>query len=275
LKQINIAPQTLTRRVVILHHSSNSGFVGSCNDAFFVAGENDVILVNSDAVVGPQWYERMCAAAASSSLVATVSSLTNHGTILSVPNIDRPSPQLPDHLTPDTAAEVVAQMSAHLLPTIPTAVGHCTLITRKALNAVGGFDVTFGRGYGEEVDFSQRAIRLGFKHICADDVFVFHRGNGSFGVELTSQQEANNAIVNARYPWFENSVKCAMGDLSSPLQASLSRASVAMRGLWVAIDGRALGPTLMGTQQVIIDDPMNQLRTQALRLGYYDRFSFE
>jgi GT2 family glycosyltransferase/glycosyltransferase involved in cell wall biosynthesis len=253
LKQISVAPQTFTRRVVILHHSSNSGFVGSCNDAFIAAGENDVILVNSDAVVGPQWYERMCAAAASSSLVASVSSLTNHGTILSVPNIDRPSPQLPDHLTPDTAAEVVAQMSAHLLPTIPTAVGHCTLITRKALNAVGGFDVTFGRGYGEEVDFSQRAIRLGFKHICADDVFVFHRGSGSFGLELTSQQKANDAIVNARYPWFENSVKNMIGDLSSPLHTSLSRASVAMRGLWVAIDGRSLGPTLMGTQQVIIE----------------------
>lgn len=253
LKAINIAPRTLTRKVVILHHPANSGFVGSCNDAFDAAGENDVILVNSDAVVGPQWFERMCAAAASSSLIATVSSLTNHGTILSVPNIDRPSPQLPDHLTPDTAAEVVAQMSANLRPTIPTAVGHCTLITRKALNAVGGFDTTFGRGYGEEVDFSQRAIRLGFKHICADDVFVFHRGSGSFGAELTSHQEANNKIVQGRYPWFDAWVQNVMGDLSAPLHTSLSRASVAMRGLWVAIDGRALGPTLMGTQQVIIE----------------------
>jgi GT2 family glycosyltransferase len=253
LKIVNIAPRTLTRRVVILHHSSNSGFVGSCNDAFYVAGDNDVILVNSDAVVGAEWFERMTAAASSSSLIATVSTLTNHGTILSVPNIDRPSPQLPDHLTPASASAMVAKFSANLLPTIPTAVGHCTLITRKALNAAGGFDTTFGRGYGEEVDFSQRVLRLGFKHICADDVFVFHRGSGSFGVELTSQQEVNNRIVQARYPWFETWVQNLMGDMSSPLHTSLSRASVALRGLWVAIDGRALGPTLMGTQQVIIE----------------------
>ena len=253
LKNVSIAPQSMSRLVVILHHSANSGFVGSCNDAFEVVGDNDVILVNSDVIVGPQWYERMCEASASSNLVATVSSLTNHGTILSVPNIDRPSPQLPDHHTPETAAEVVAQFSAKLRPTIPTAVGHCTLITRKALNAVGGFDTTFGRGYGEEVDFSQRAVRLGFKNICADDVFVFHRGSGSFGSELTSNQEKNNKIVHARYPWYESWVENLTADINAPIHTSLTRASVALRGLWVAIDGRALGPTLMGTQQVIIE----------------------
>lgn len=253
LKSINLSPLAMNRLVVVLHHQKNSGFVGSCNDAFEATGRNDVILVNSDVIVGPEWYERLVDASQSSSLIATVSTLTNHGTILSVPSIDRPSPQLPDYLTPVTASEVVAKFAASIRPTIPTAVGHCTLITRKALNAVGGFDPIFGRGYGEEVDFSQRCVRLGFKHICADDVFVFHRGSGSFGSELVSHQQENNKIVSGRYPWYESWVTNLVNDLSSPLHTALTRAAVAMRGLWVAIDGRALGPTLMGTQQVIIE----------------------
>jgi GT2 family glycosyltransferase len=241
------------RLVVILRHKINSGFVGSCNDAFAATNSNDVILVNSDVVVGAEWYDRLIEAAASSSLIATVSTLTNHGSILSVPDINRPSPQLPGHLTPDTAAEVVAKYALRIRPTITTAIGHCTYIRRDALDAVGGFDTAFGRGYGEEVDFSQRAIRLGFKHICADDVFTFHRGSGSFGSELSTSQQENEKLVVARYPWYEHWNNALEADLQSPLAVALTRASIALRGLTVAIDGRALGPTLMGTQQVIIE----------------------
>lgn len=245
--------QTEARQIVVFHHESNTGFVGSCNDAFQIAEPNDVILVNSDVIVGPQWYDRLCDAAGSSSLIASVSTLTNHGTILSVPNFNSPSPQLPAHLTPDTAAEVVAQYSLRIRPTISTAIGHCTYIRRIALDAVGGFDVVFGRGYGEEVDFSQRAIRLGFKHICADDVFTYHRGSGSFSAEKSTSQKENEEIVLARYPWYEHWNRVLEKDAHSPLSVALVRASIALRGLTIAVDGRVLGPTLMGTQQVVIE----------------------
>lgn len=253
LEALLYAGQIRQRQILIFRHQLNTGFVGSCNDAFDIAKPNDVILVNSDVIVGPEWYERLCDAANSSSLIATVSTLTNHGTILSVPNFNQPLPQLPPHLTPDSAAEVVAQYSLRIRPTISTAIGHCTYIRRIAIDAVGKFDITFGRGYGEEVDFSQRAIRLGFKHICADDVFTFHRGSGSFGNEKTTSQLDNEKIVHARYPWYVHWNQVQQKDVYSPLSVALVRAAIGLRGLTVAIDGRALGPTLMGTQQVIIE----------------------
>jgi GT2 family glycosyltransferase len=253
LSQLRDAATVGERLVVVLCHKTNSGFVGSCNDAFAATNSNDVILVNSDVVVGAEWYDRLKDAAASSSLIATVSTLTNHGSILSVPDVNRPSPQLPAHLSPDSAAESVARHALRIRPTISTAVGHCMYIRREALDAIGGFDTAFGRGYGEEVDFSQRAIRLGFKHICADDVFTFHRGSGSFGSELSATQQENEKIVVARYPWYEHWNQALRADVQSPLAVVLARASIALRGLTVAIDGRALGPTLMGTQQVIIE----------------------
>ena len=39
--------------VVILHLEKNQGFIGACNSAFEATGNNDVILVNSDVIVGP------------------------------------------------------------------------------------------------------------------------------------------------------------------------------------------------------------------------------
>ena len=250
---VRTASEQIDRTVLILHHAINSGFVGSCNDAFEAAGSRDVVLVNSDVIVGPGWLEGLSDAAYSSNVIATASSLTNHGTLLSVPQIHRPVPQLPGNHTPDSAAEVVAQWSRRARPTIPTAVGHCVYIKRKALDLVGGFDTAFGRGYGEEVDFSQRCVAMGMRHVCADDVFTFHRGGGSFGSELTSQQADNEKIVQGRHPWYPSWVQTVENDDFSALTSALVRASIALRGMSVAIDGRALGPDLMGTQQVIIE----------------------
>ena len=252
-ESVRTTSQHTSRQVLILHHATNSGFVGSCNDAFEAAGTRDVVLVNSDVIVGPQWLERLHDAAYSSNVIATASSLTNHGTLLSVPQLYRPSPQLPGNHTPDTAAEVVAQWSRRTRPTIPTAVGHCVYIKRRALDLVGGFDTIFGRGYGEEVDFSQRCVAMGLRHVCADDVFTFHRGGGSFGSELTSQQAENERIVQGRHPWYSTWVQTVERDAYNSLTAALVRAAISLRGMSIAVDGRALGPDLMGTQQVIIE----------------------
>ena len=112
----------------------------------------------------------------SSDTIATATTLTNHGTILSVPHRNRPVTTLLDGMTPDEAARRVAGASQQLRPTIPTAIGHCFYIRRRALDLVGPFDLAFDPGYGEEVDFSQRALAHGFRHIVADDVFTYHRG---------------------------------------------------------------------------------------------------
>ena len=239
--------------VIILHRQSNGGFVAACNDAFEAAGDSDVILVNSDVVVGPEWSERLTAAAKSSSLIATASTLTNHGSILSVPNRNRPDDRLPKGMHPDDVARLVAEASLGLRPTIPTAIGHCVYVKRAVLELIGGFDTVFGTGYGEEVDFSQRAVKAGYRHVCADDVFTFHRGGSSFGEGATEQQLHNESIVNARYPWYRHWVVRASTDPYSPLALALDRARVAITGLSIAIDGMCLGSHWSGTQSVTLE----------------------
>lgn len=235
------------RAVVLVDMLRNSGFAAGCNVAKdFTTG--DVAVVNSDVVVGPEWFDRIREAAHSSSIIATASSLTNYGTILSIPVRNRPDLRTPRGMSVEIAAERVARQSRQVRPRIPVAVGHCMYIKRAAFNLVGGFDESFGLGYGEEVDFSLRLSGLGMQHVCADDVYVFHKGSASFGSD-NPLQAANNIVIDRRYPWYSTLVTSVAEDRHSPLENALRNARIALGSPRVAIDARCLGSVWAGTQQ--------------------------
>lgn len=240
----------LLRTVLLVRHNSNRGFVGAVNAAFGNTGSRDVVVVNSDVIVGAEWFERLRRAAFSDSVVATASPLTNRGSILSVPAHG----DFPETMTVGEAADAVAAKSWRLYPRLPTAVGHCTYFRRHALDVVGFLDLAFAPGYSEEVDLSQRAIAAGFQHVCADDVFVYHRRGASFGdsPEKRQRQDNHHTIIRRRYPYYEAWVTSVEGDQRSPLSCSLLTATCALRGLSIGIDATTLHPTPMGTQRVAL-----------------------
>jgi GT2 family glycosyltransferase/glycosyltransferase involved in cell wall biosynthesis len=240
------ASGTLHHRVVYLRQPLNVGFVANVNAAFGVLTPADVVILNSDVVVGPEWLERMRDAAYSDTNIATASALTNHGTILSVPERNNPMPRLPDGTDAETAARAVAETSPRLRPRIPTAIGHCMYIRRDAIELVGKFDEAFSPGYGEEVDFSQRCIARGLSNVAADDVFVFHRGAGSF--RSTVLRDEHETIIQSRYPFYVDTVRAAARERTGPLPRALSSARAAIKPLSVTIDARFLGRTITGTQ---------------------------
>lgn len=241
-------------RVVLYLREVNVGFVHSCNEAFKIAAGRDVVLVNSDVVVGPEWLERMIGAARSSNTVATVSTLTNHGTILSLPVRNAPGP-MPEGLTVADAARRIAAAATQTRPVIPTAVGHCMYISRTALDVLGGFDPIFSPGYGEEVDFSQRAAAHGLLNVLADDVFVFHRGSASFGTSPQKQlmQDAHEKLINERHPLYAPLMQHASTVTRTSFANALSRARRALTGISVVVDGFCLGPQMMGTQRFVLE----------------------
>jgi hypothetical protein len=162
---------------------------------------------------------------------------------------NHPVRDLPRHLSVDEAARRVAAGSLRLRPQIPTGVGHCLLIRRTVLDLIGPFDETFAPGYGEEVDFCQRAVAHGFRHVAADDVFTFHQGGASFGrrAEVLARRARNEDLVRARYPWFEAWVRRAELDRASPLALATAAARRSLLGLTVGIDALCLGPDSSGT----------------------------
>ena len=173
---------------------------------------------------------------------------------MSVPHRNQPVPQLPQGLTPERVAASVKQASLYLRPDIPTCVGHCVYIRRSSIELVGVFDLGFSPGYEEEVDFSQRCLLHGMRHVVADDVFVFHRHAGSFGTgqEAMRRRAQNHSIIAQRYPYYDAWVERVARDTTTPLAHALTVARSAIQGMSATIDGRCLGQSLTGTQLVTL-----------------------
>ena len=231
-----------------IEHEQNLGFVAGCNEAFELVAPADVLLLNSDCVVAEGWLQQIRAVAASDPRIATVSALTNSGSVISVPERNTPVGKLAGGLSLEETARRVRDAAQGTAPQIPTAIGHCVLIKRSALDLVGNFDPIFSPGYGEEVDFSLRCVAAGLKNVVADDVFVLHHGGVSFSAASEALVEQHNEILFDRYPWFETSVSVATRGSAGPLDAALLRASTSLRKMRVTVDGSSLSGNFTGTR---------------------------
>jgi GT2 family glycosyltransferase/glycosyltransferase involved in cell wall biosynthesis len=240
----------LEHELTYLRQPANLGFPGNVNAAFAAAAPADVIVLNSDCVVAAGWLQGMRRAARSDALVATASALTNHGTILSVPDRNTPRPGLPQEQDLAHIAGAVLNQALRLYPHLPTAVGHCVYVRRHALELVGDFDLAFSPGYGEEVDFSQRCLLHGLVHVAADDVFVLHHSGGSFSEDgqRSPVQDEHERIIDARYPYYQRAQTAASTASLGRLPRAIGAARRAIKGLTVTIDARCLGPLVTGTQ---------------------------
>lgn len=172
------------RGVRILRNPERRGFVASVNIGMSHRNEgppNDVVLLNSDAIVSAGWLEKLRAAAYSSPEIATVTPFSNAATICSLPRF-LASNTLPVGETIESFARRIEQRSARSYPRLPTGVGVCLFLKRRALDELGLFDErAFGLGYGEESEWCQRALKEGWRHVLDDATFVYHEGHQSFG----------------------------------------------------------------------------------------------
>jgi len=163
----------------VLRNEQRGGFVVAANRGMRES-TTDVVLLNSDTIVTPGWLEKLIDAAYSSGDVATVTPLSNHATLCSVPRGFEEN-LLPSGFDAASFAALVEKVSERSYPRIPTGVGVCLYIRRAALDDVGFFDEKhFGLGYGEENDFCMRALARGWLHIADDATFIFHAGHRSF-----------------------------------------------------------------------------------------------
>ncbi len=190
-----------TRAIEVLVNPERRGFVASVNRGMALS-DRDVILLNSDTVVTPRWVEKMQEAACSSPEVATVTPFSNHATICSLPE-PLGENAVPAGYTIDSFARLIEERSLRAYPRLPTGVGFCLYVKRRALDELGPFDeAAFGAGYGEEVDFCLRAAGRGFVHLLDDATFVYHAGQKSFGRRRKRRVEAGHRVIRRRHPDF-------------------------------------------------------------------------
>jgi hypothetical protein len=110
------------------------------------------------------------------------------------------------------------EVAPPLYPELPTAVGFCMAIARRAVDRVGLFDeARFGRGYGEENDFSLRARAAGLRNVLCDDVYVAHAGGRSFGPLGLRPDETSMQRLLDRHPGYLETVQAFIAE--DPLAA--------------------------------------------------------
>lgn len=177
--------------MTLQRQDENLGFLATCNRAMaapltlgetsspLAAGEGAaqpssdyVLLLNSDVLVAPGWLGRLLACAEADPCIAAVNPLSNRAD-----NIDLPMAPGASYLAMN---QFLAAERSGRFHDVVTGVGFCLLLRRSALNQVGWFDPIYGHGYCEESDLCMRLTTAGFRTVVAEDVYVYHRGGGSF-----------------------------------------------------------------------------------------------
>jgi GT2 family glycosyltransferase len=194
-------------RVCLLHNESNRGFTATANRGIGTAGAADVVLLNADTEVGPNWLQGLRRAAYASADVGTATAVSDNAGAFAVPELEQANP-LPACWTFDESARALWQQAGLAYPCLPTGNGFCLYIRRAVIDAVGLLDeAAFAQGYGEENDFCQRAARHGFRHLIAGNVLVKHARSQSFGEERRiALGRAGMAVLRERYRDYENEV---------------------------------------------------------------------
>lgn len=191
--------------VILAENDCNIGFVRSVNRGLSMSS-NDVVILNTDTELPDRWLERLIRPIRLDETVASATPMTNSGTICSFPNFLENN-----SLFDDLSLEAIDAQFDKMIPLyteVPTGVGFCMAMSRSALNEIGVLDEeTFGKGYGEENDWCQRAIKAGYKNVLVENLFVYHKHGGSFeSEEKQALCKANERKLLDKHPDYLNEV---------------------------------------------------------------------
>ena len=191
---------------VVLFNEKNLGFVGTVNRGFTYFPEYDAVLLNSDVIVPKDWLSRLVDEAYSRTNVATVTPFSNNATICSFPYFLQENVQ-PFNLDVNAIDAVFRHGK---LPCIeaPTGVGFCMYIRRACLDEVGYLnEEKFGRGYGEENDLCQRALKNGWVNIISPNIYAFHEGGVSFSSDKHTLIDNAMKVLDEMHPNYHTDVQ--------------------------------------------------------------------
>ncbi len=219
------------QRVVLVENEQNLGFVGTVNRGMAMSDAHDVILLNSDTEVANDWLDRLKRAAYSDARVGTVTPFSNNATICSYPRFCE-SNTMPAGLSTAALDDLFARTLSGQTIDVPTGNGFCMYVRRDCLAQVGLFDVEqFGKGYGEENDFCQRAQEAGWRNLHALDTFVLHSGGVSFGASKGAREIAAMETLRRLHPAYEQQVHRFIAlDPALPARQAIDLARVSAAG---------------------------------------------
>lgn len=192
-------------KTVLIENEENLGFVKSVNKGLRYSTSH-VALVNTDVEVPNMWLERLMAPILENESVASTTPYTNAGTICSFPKLGDDN-----ELFLDLDLETIDNEFKKIKPRyveMPTGVGFCMGMSRRALDIVGLLDEeSFGKGYCEENDWCQRAVENNMLNVHVENLYVYHKHGGSFlSKDKKKYIEENSKILQKKHPYYYQEV---------------------------------------------------------------------
>ena len=179
------------RSVTLLRHEIAKGYTKSANSGLKISDSEFKILLNSDTIVTRNWSLKLLQAAHSSKNVGIVGPMSNAASWQSLPVVLDPNKKgkvfvindIPEGKTISELDQLCEKFGWYdRFPRVPLVNGFCYGIKKKVIDAIGFFDEdAFPYGFGEEDDYSLRAIDAGFKCVIATHSYVYHAKSKSFG----------------------------------------------------------------------------------------------
>ncbi len=235
--------------------------------ALAAAPEADLVLVSAGALVPGDWLERLSQAVRSDNTVASATALMAEDAGL------RPGSGRGERSPSRIDASGVGPP---LHPRIACAGARCAYLTR------GGIELASLQGWSpaEAVTadaalraFSRAATAGGLVHVLVDDVVVASVGSGGHGdarrdapgsfdaAESVGAVDGETGPADQPDAAQEAALLIEREDDGTPVRHALLRARVVREGLTVTLDGRALGPSVGGTQRYILELALALART--------------
>ena len=190
------------QNVRVVQNASNEGFPRACNRGGALADGDVLVLLNDDTVVTDGWLTRLAA------------HLERPDVGMVGPTTNRTGNEAQIDTDYRTWADLVrfadARAAEHAGEAfeIPALTMFCVAMRRELYGRVGPLDERFETGLLEDDDYSRRVRESGYHLLCADDAFVHHFGETSFGKLVASGEygrvlEANRARFEEKWhePW--------------------------------------------------------------------------
>lgn len=172
------------RRRIILN-DENKGFAAANNQGLEASGGDYLVMLNNDTYVTPGWVRTLMNHLRRDSTIGLLGPVTNN--IGNEARID---------IKYDSMSEMVSMASRYTrrnlgkLFGLRTAAFFCVMMPRSVYEKVGPLDEAFGIGWFEDDDYCRRAEQLGWRIVCAEDVFVHHHHSATFDKLKQKERQA-------------------------------------------------------------------------------------
>lgn len=158
-----------------IYNKENYGFPKGCNQGINAASGDDVLLLNNDVIVTPNWLKNLRICLYSNKEIGAVGPVTNNCSNGQSINIKHNSIDgMVKWCERYNKSNYCKWKEKNRL------VGFCLFIKKEVINKIGLLDERFSPGNYEDDDYSFRIRKAGYKLILCEDTFIYHYGGASF-----------------------------------------------------------------------------------------------